>query len=111
MPKAKRLSTSAKIANLVKLGIADARTMGLRPIKGLLDMERCVTLKFGNMNKVTQIGYISEIYSVEIFTFESSLARAVNSSCIWSPLRQEKLRLRLLRQARPLKTKIIFRSL
>ena len=67
--------------------------------------------RLGQLYKVTQIGYISEIYSVEIFTFESSLARAVNSSCIWSPLRQEKLRLRLLRQARPLWTKIIFRSL
>ena len=35
-------------SNLVKLGTAEARAKGLRPIKGLLDMDRCVTLKFGN---------------------------------------------------------------
>ena len=47
----------------------------------------------------------------KISTFESSLAREVKSSCIWSTLRQEKLRLRLFRQARPLWTGIILESL
>ena len=41
------MTTTMKMKlNLVKLGMAEARTKGLRPIKGLLDMERCVTLKF-----------------------------------------------------------------
>ena len=42
--------------NLVKLGTADARISGLIPIKGLLDIERCVTLEFRlNYGKVRHL--------------------------------------------------------